>query len=385
MIKPNDSELLLHLAPLMLFYEHQLLQAKSMFEQILKNETEINYQKSSDVGLGLIAMEDHDLDQAKTYFLKARTLDPDYLPAIVNLAVIAFFKNDFVTAGNLMAVALPRGNSDGAVVLTAADITIGLHAYSPKGVKAELLAAAQLIDSYLNSSKDYEQEALIEYARINSLLGQDSKANEKIERLLDIDPEGTDLHVRDWQIYRGRVSWGLLLDGLKKVASGLPSTPHMTAALGLAMYRGREKLEGANNIEQAFSQSQEDPLLMSLAGWVEMKLGHRDIAVANIRRAALINEKYKVPHILQARLCADDKDWDCAKKEWDLVLKMDQRSSEALHGLAVVAWNKKDRTLANNYMSQLYASDGNYIPYLRLVQEVQNADKNPLTPPGASQ
>lgn len=380
MIKPNDSELLLHLAPLTLFYERQLLQAQSMFEQILKNETELNYQKSSYIGLGLIALDDHDLDKARAYFLKARALDSDYLPAIMNLGVVAYLKDDFNQAKDLLSAALNKGGSDGAIVITMADIIVGLFSTDSKGERGELQRAGSLLGVYLTVAKDYEQEALVEYARILSLLDQDTKTLDKIEQFLDIDPEQTDLHVRDWQIYRGRVSWGMLLASLKKVAAGLSSNPRVTAALGLAMYREKEKLEGANNIEQAFSQSQDDPLLMALAGWVELKLGHRENAVVNIKRAALINTKYKLPHIMQARLCVEDKEWDCSKKHWEEVLKLDARSAEALHGLAEVAWNKKDRALANVYMSQLYANDPNYIPYLQLVQEMQKNEQS-----GASQ
>jgi tetratricopeptide (TPR) repeat protein len=92
----------------------------------------------------------------------------------------------------------------------------------------------------------------------------------------------------------------------------------------------------------------------------------------NIKQAALESEIYKLPHILQARLCQEEKDYECARRQWELVLKIDSRSVESFYGLAEVAWARKDKETAQNDLSQLFANDPNYIPYLQLLAEIRS-------------
>jgi cytochrome c-type biogenesis protein CcmH/NrfG len=55
-----------------------------------------------------------------------------------------------------------------------------------------------------------------------------------------------------------------------------------------------------------------------------------------------------------------------------MVLKQDARSVEALHGLALAAWSRQDREMAQSQLTQLYANDPSYIPYLQLVREIRS-------------
>lgn len=372
-LRPDDPELLMHLAPLTLIYDQQLVQAQRMFKQLYDTVKEPNYQKSSLLGLGLIALESHELNAARDYFENARKIDPEYMAAITDLGMVSFFKDDFHSAEDYLLKVLEKGNTDGAVVVSLADVYVA-QGIQPGG-KGKLVSAHTLIGQFLSLSRDYEQEALVEDARILTLLGKDSEAAKCIETFLDIDPEQTENHFHDWGVYRGRVSWGLLLDTLKKVSSELTSSPRLTGAIGLAMYRGQEKLEGAQAIEQSLAQSPHDPLLMALAGWIETKLGHQETGAIHIKQAALESDKFKLPHILQARLCETEKDLECARKQWEMVLKIDSRSVEALYGLASVAWAHQDNDMAQNYLTQLYANDPTYIPYLQLHTAMASAKK----------
>jgi tetratricopeptide (TPR) repeat protein len=323
--------------------------------------------------LGLIALDSHETNAARDFFENARKIDPEYVPAIADLGLVSFFKDDFREAEDYLLKALEKGNTDGAVVISLADVYVA-QGIQPSG-KGKLIAAHNLIEQFLSLTRDYEQEALVEDARILTLLGKDSEAAKRIEIYLDVDPEQTENHFHDWGIYRGRVSWGLLLDTLKKVSGELSSSPRLTGAMGLAMYRGQEKLEGAQAVEQALAQAPHDPLLMALAGWIEMKLGHRETGLVNIKQAALESDKYKLPHILQARLCKDENDFECARKQWEMVLKIDSRSVEALYGLAAIAWAHQDKEMAQNYLTQLFANDPTYIPYLQLHQAMNSVIK----------
>lgn len=365
-LRPDDPELLMHLAPLTLIYDRQLVQAQRMFKQISDTVKEPNYQKASSMGLGLIALDSHDLNTARDAFENVRRIDPDSVPAVADLGIVAFFKDDLHGAEELLAKSMEKGFSDGAIAISLADVYID-EGVQPNG-RGKLVSAHTLLSQYLSLSHDYEQEVLVQEARVLSLMGRTSDVAKTMDTFLDVDPEQTENHFHEWTIYRGRASWGLLLDTLKRVSVDMQSSPRLVGAIGLAMYRGQEKLEGAQAIEQALSQAPHDPLLMALAGWIELKLGRRETGSLNIKQSALESDRYKLPHILQARLCEEDKDLDCARKNWETVLRLDSRSVEALYGLASIAWAHQDKEMAQNYLTQLYANDQSYIPYLRLMQ-----------------
>lgn len=369
--RPQDGELLLHLGPLTLVHDKQLLSAQRMFKEMLEVERGANYQKAGYLGLGLIALEEQQLDVAEENFTKARSFDPTYVPAIANLSVTAFFKNDLNRAEALLLEALDKGQTDGALVISMADIAMAQK--SSNVTNSKLRSVHSLLDGYLTLAvtRDYQQEVLLQDARVLSLMGDRSAAAKRIEAFLDVDPEQTDLYSRDWGIYRGRASWGLMLENLKKTASELGTTARLTAALGLAMYRGREKLDGAQSIEQALSQAPQDPLLLSLSGWIDDQLGKRDTALVKIEQAVANPGKYKLPHVLKARFCFEDKNLDCAKKHWTQILTLDPKSIEAFHGLALVEWKNKNTSSASRWFSEGQAMAPNYIPLLILGQEMQ--------------
>ena len=49
-------------------------------------------QKSSLLGLGLIALESHELNSARDYFENARKIDPEYMAAITDLGFSFVFQ-----------------------------------------------------------------------------------------------------------------------------------------------------------------------------------------------------------------------------------------------------------------------------------------------------
>lgn len=369
--RPNDSELLLHLAPLTFYYDRQVLLAQRMFKQIVDTEQGVNYKKAGYLGLGLIALDSHELDSARDYFIKVLGLDATCPQAMANLGVVSFYKDNLSEAEAYLVRALDKDETDGAIIISMADVIVAGSDSQER--KKKLKDIQGTIEKFLMTTRDYRQEILVEYARVLTLLDRDHEAARRLDEFLDVDPEQTDLFLRDLQLYRGRASWDQLLETLKKTASRLPSTPRLTAALGLSMYRGREKLDGAQSIEQALSQSPKDPLLMALAGWVELKLGRRENGVANIKEAALTSTKFKLPFILHARLCMEDKDFDCAKRDWEKVMAIDGRAVEAYHGLAAVAWMRKDPDTATRWLRQGQALDAFYTPFLSLNQELQAA------------
>ncbi len=376
-IKPNDAELLLNLAPLTLIYEHRTTESQRMFAEMLEMEPGSNYQRAGFLGLGLVAIEILDYQGAKENFIKALKIDPDHMPTLANLGMTSFFTNDLVAAEVHLLKALEKGSADrstpdGSVTLALAETYLAQN--DETKVSKKLSAAHQLLESYLGLNKDFEQEILLEEARVLTALQKPTEAAKKIDEFLDVDPEQSDLHTKDFFVYGGFASWVRMADTLKRVASELPPSPRLTAALGLTVFRSRERLDGKQTVEQALTQSPQDPLLMALTGWVEMKVGHPEVGSVNIRQSALMTDKIKLPHILQARVCFNEKDYDCAKQQWTIVLNLDPRSVAAFHGLAQVEWAHRNTDGANKWILQGQATDASYIPNLVLAQEIQKAN-----------
>jgi len=374
-LRPNDSEMLLHLAPLTLFNYREQMQAQRMFKEILENERGINYQKTAYLGIGLIALLSHELAVAKENFNNALKLDVDFVAAHANLGIVYYFEDQLDLARNSLFTAMnkKRGGIDGAVQVSLADVMIAISEKENGENKTKLLKSThEGLSAYLSYNQDYQQEVLVKDALILYLLSDKKSASDRIHEFLDIDPEKTELHIHDWGLFQERASWGVLVENVKKIVSEVSPSPRLSAALGLAMYRSGEKIDGRQSIEQALAQSPQDPLLMALLGWVQIKLGNRDLGIVNIKQAAQVaQQKVKLPFILQARLCVEEKDYACAKKNWDQVLLIDKNSIEAYHGMGQIEWNKKNLDGALTWVKQGLAFDSTYIPLLKLSQEIQ--------------
>lgn len=368
-VEPNNAEILLHLAPLTLLKERQTIPAEEMFDKILGLEGGNNYQKSAMLGKGLIALERQEHENAKKFFLQARNLDRDFVPAIANLGIVAFFQNEFDKAETLLLEALDKqkGRVDGAILVSLVDATLANG--SGDQTKSKLDKLHKRLDEYLKANRDYFAEILIQDAKV--LLAQKDKksAEERLEQFLDLDPDQWMAFTRDWMIYRGRSSWGLLAETLKDPDLG--RGPKVVAALGLARYRGREKLEGMQSIEDALARAPQEVLVQALAGWMELKLGKEESGAVKIKAASSHQSRYKLPHIMRARLCFEEQDFLCAKDHWHLVKDKDQKALEAFQGLAQaeLALNRPDDSKRWIYEGLQIAP--NYIPLLELEQQVK--------------
>src|SRR5205085_172628 len=98
-----------------------------------------------------------------------------------------------------------------------------------------------------------------------------------------------------------------------------------------------------------------------------------------IKEAALMGTAHRLPKILRARLCVEEKDFGCAQKNWEDILKTDQKSLSAYHGLAWLEWQRKDAAAAVRWLRQGQAMDSKYIPFNILNAEIEaaTADSKP--------
>jgi Tfp pilus assembly protein PilF len=75
-----------------------------------------------------------------------------------------------------------------------------------------------------------------------------------------------------------------------------------------------------------------------------------------------------------ARYCVEEGDMDCAQKNWEQVLQLDQKNLAAYHGLAQIAWQKKDKATAIRWLRQGQAQESKYIPYNILANQIGPLD-----------
>ncbi|MBK9294629.1 MAG: tetratricopeptide repeat protein [Oligoflexia bacterium] len=367
-IKPNDYFVLSKIAPLALVNERQVLQASRIFKQILENDANVERKKLAKLGLGLVALEAHELDEATLNFNEILKQDPENFAASFNMGIVHYFRDRFDEAEESMAKSLAKGGNDGAIVLALADLAVVMQ--------GRLEKAASMLKAYLGVSLDYRPQVLIQLARVLTLQNRNNEATKTIQSILELDPEYVESFVRDWQVYRGSGSWERALENLNKAWGGIDVTPKAQAVKGLVMYWGRDKLEGAQAIEKALSQAPKDDQIMAIAGWVQFKLGHLETASALIKEAALISDKNVLAKVLNARLCLENKDYDCATSSFESALNLDQKSLSSYLGLTEVAIAKNDFDGALKWLRQGQAMSTKFIPFLALNAQIQEKAEN---------
>ncbi|MCC6278032.1 MAG: tetratricopeptide repeat protein [Oligoflexia bacterium] len=395
-IKSRDAELLLHLAPLTLGVEGQTLSAQKMFVEMMEIDKGANYQKAGLVGLGLIAMTDHQYEQAVEKFESALRLDPEYGQAIFNLGVTKLLMMQPAEALTLLRKAANRLPNEGSIIVTQAEAvfshfeTNSLGQKSEKEIKdykAELNVLMGSVKNYLANYRDYTHEVLLTGARIavaqhliykaegtsmGTKLASDSL--ESVVRYLgeffDTDPERTSLHTKDWLLYADRASWGVLLPVAKRITQDVNIKNFADALVGLGLYFSRERTEGIRSIEAALQQNETDSALLALTAWTEYKSGKKDVAFTRVQMALRGGRPLKFPHLLQAKICFADGDLECAQDHFAQMLAMDPESIEALHGIAEVQQKKKNPDQALDFLKKALGVDPYYIPLLKLKQEI---------------
>ncbi|MGE4132734.1 MAG: tetratricopeptide repeat protein [Bdellovibrionales bacterium] len=354
---------------LLIYVDGQTVMGRRMLNSVLASkQPEV---KQAYTGLGVADLIDGQLDSADSQFKKALSIDPDYVPAIVNRAAVAMQKSSYAEAKSLatQALKLSRLQAEAMLILAEAQLMMSSKT-SPNA--PEMAQMSKRLRDFQKVQMDY-------YAELGFLglyfdfLRRDKGLDERVLSFLDVDPKLTQDHRHSPFIYSGRALWGVLSPLCESMTQRLGEGARYATLLA-SCYAYEQRWEQARQqIEKAVQQSPRDPLIQSWYAYILQQSGDADQASVAFARAMEFNRRgeYMMPYLLQARFSQSKGDADNAKASWQRLYERDTSYLPALAGMAWVNMKAKTYKEASNLIKKGLQIGPDYIPLLELGQKAE--------------
>lgn len=341
---------------------HQSAEARKLLNELVSSNASTQEKSRAFTGLAVASIQDNDYINAAKNTQEAIKLNPSNGLAYANQGVVYLFESKYSEAEKSLLDALDRGVNDPAVAIQLAEASF-LNSKNGGGPEGALRAKI-ILDTSVKNAQVYQQESLAYRLHVSVETKEASSLDAIAIQLLNTDPQLTQDHVRDPYLSRDRAEWDHIAKYLKSSIGEDAKNPHLLAALGFAMFMGREKLEGKKIIEDAQTKAPDDKLIRSVLSYAQFQMGREDEAVAGLT-IALDSNQYSLPILLKARSCRDKKDFLCSEENWKKLLNQDDRSIVAIAGLAWTELDKGRTSEARGYISKALLLDPSYIPAIK--------------------
>jgi tetratricopeptide (TPR) repeat protein len=367
-LKADSLEARLGLGMLLL-HEGQTTESRSHLEFVMNSPlADIRKKTTAAVGMANAALLIDDYATAKRKIeegLQINSTDPFLRIA---QAHVLLNETKALEAGKLVRQTLDQGVVDpiAALLLAESDYLAARDGLMQDGYKSALAMLTTLADSSLG----YRQEALILKLHILIESKQINDLDKVATDLLDADPRSSEDYLSDSRIYAGRAQWDHLLRYIKRSLGDVPSSPRLSAVLGYAMFKGREKLEGKRVVEDAFSKNPGDRLVRAVLSYVQSEIGRTEEAQAGLT-ISLEDRNLTLPLILKVRSCRENRDKTCLDENLKELLTRDTKGVVAISGMAWSAFEAGQLSEANRFLQQGLMISPRYQPLLRLKLKME--------------
>ncbi len=364
---PNlAGELAIYYGSLLIQVEGQTVLGRRLLNSVLAaKRPEV---KQAYTGLGVADLLDGQLDAAESNFDKALAVDPDYVPAIVNMAAVSLQKGDFKRAKNLASRTLTLSPFQGEALLILSEAQLYLAKASNN--MNELAPVVRMIQEFQRRQWDYYAEVGF-YGLYFDFLRKDRQLENKIDKYLDADPRLTADHRHNVFIYRGRTTWKIMGRLCEQMRERLPENARM-AAFQASCYAREGRWDAARQfIDKAVQQSPKDPLVQAWYSYVLNESGDADQASVIFAKAMEYNRRgeYVLPTLLQARFSQANEDIETARTSWQRLYERDMNYLPAVAGMAWVHVKSRSFGEATKLIEKGLRFSPDYIPLLELRQK----------------
>jgi Tfp pilus assembly protein PilF len=368
-LAPEDKSFLHYLGPLMIQLEGQTVIGRRLLEQALTARPDFKPQIFT--SMGIADFKDGNINGAETQFQRAVEQNRDYLPAQVDLGVVALQHKDYAKAKSYFEGVIKKGGVDKVVPLLLAQSMIHLSRSEKKF--NYLKEAVKVLTEHKSRNLNYRQEALLMIAYLQSLTNQKVQAEQSVSELLDVDPMATDLHTHNTFILRNPAQWDELLAYCLPLTRALNPTGRVAALTGLCYLKAGKNQEANTEVQTALQRSPRDPLVQAVSAYVLQVIGQEQSGSVSLGKALEFDRggDYSLPLILQGRLYYLSNDFRSAQEYWKRLLNVNSQSPEAHAGLAWVAFKQgmKEEFRRNIQAAQKESVD--YIPVTSLAAQAR--------------
>jgi putative PEP-CTERM system TPR-repeat lipoprotein len=281
---------------------------------------------------GVIDFQSKKLDEAKEALTKVNTRTPDHLPTTFLLGAIAYQKNELEQAEFFLSkvVAAVPGNLSAIKLLAATRLK--------RGSPAE---AISLLQPWAEKEKKDAQL----YAILGSAYLKNKQYDQGISYLGKAAEIAPDMASVRAELGLGKIAAGKMDQGIEdlRAAGGIdPNLMEADATIVMALVQQKKFDEAIAEATKLKAKRKDDPLADNLLGAAYLAKGDAEHARQSWESALAIKPDYTPASLNLGKLAMSQNKPDDAAKEYEKILKHDEKNLSALIGLAQVAEFKKD-------------------------------------------
>ncbi len=352
-------------AALVLNQERQTVYARELLE---KSSDEIKKSPEWLTTMGLSYLIDQNYSLAQKYLNQSVNINPDFLPAWMNLGHLYFNQNKFQEAWDFYYSAYLRGYSEGHVTVFMALSLI--EQWKINNDQRLLNRAYDLLNNFLSTSGDrrYVNQILKLWLNKKLNLKNSVEFNQEISSFIESDPyiaSNFRLNIYEFSLENKRFENFCANIFKTLLAKDLNSLLFKSTCYFKLGFVGRVTEEPIEKAEELFPK---ETLVFAVKSVVLDNVDETYQKSLLIGRALSsdVNAKYILPLILQARFCEQKNDLVCAAKYWNFVFEKNKLEIGAYVGLSKYYASQNDSVRSKQWISDGILLSPSYRPLLAL-------------------
>jgi len=374
-IKPLDATQELQMLGLALSIENQSAQMRVRLEFLKKNFVQDQRSQAEiDNLVALSFLREGRLEEARKQYEEIlaknktneteRVNSKDIEAIKVNLAQISILEGDFERARRDVNRLSQEGIQEPLLLLFRALISYRTQTGD------KLASTVDDLKRFMTKTQDYQSEVLLLIAASQKKMGKTSEMQETLNSLLSADPDLTEAHRHYYLLHQEVLAWGYLGNVCQQLLENMPESAPQMGLKTSCFYQQADMSSAIQEIEKARSQYVGEPILYGIHAYLLYRSGR--FSEANAMGELPQADKSQLLTLVQARICEAQKDWSCARDNWE---KLDETSShrvEVIAGMARAAFEMGQREEASDLVTQGLLLSGEYRPLIEMKDQLND-------------
>ncbi len=353
----------------LLAYNDQTTKARTLFEKISKQQE--GKKNLALNGLGLSYLYDGQKDKALPYFKEALSEKKDF-SSYVNSGIIYLQNRKYNEIFGFFQKA-EKINKPSRLLEFLNGMTYFLLAKEFKDL-TYFNQSLIFFESLIETPGRFYQEALFFSALIYESTNQNSRLPQVILKILDTDPEITEHYRPNLNVFQKFYSWRTYFNSCKALSKKISKAFLKDTFFAFCHFKVGNFQDAKKLFENLVAEHPHNPLGKALYSYVLKKQNLNLDASVVLGGASDENRthKSKLPHLFQGNFCYENKDYDCALKQFEkLFYDLSSLEPPVISGLAYTYWKLKNQAKAKAFLEKGLNFYPEYIPLLSLKETLK--------------
>lgn len=359
-IERNNPLLDMEMALYQIVIQNQNVIGRKTLERVTPQIDNKDNQTSIYTAMALSYLNENDFKNATDSINQALTINSNFLPALINKALIEL-KNGRPEVAEQNFEPLLSNINNGTIIVgsTLASIEVNRKGLMPLRILPVLV---QMLDDYLKNNFEYQQEAYLLKAYIYNFLGQKESREQALLELLNSDLESGQGHRFDLLVDRSFVSWKNLLPYCQTVNDADAEAMLGRVFLAYCLSKAGMDLEAKKLILEIEAEAPRDPHVAAVKAYIMRLLGQESESQASLG-IALSEKNIQSSWLLKSKYCEAQKNETCVQETLTQLLKMNSRSLPAYVGMAKLELRRGNKKDASEWVTKGLNLSQTFIPF----------------------